>query len=317
MRAKSTGVSARPNPNIMIPSATGKPTVVNDEPMVSACSLSEIGIARIFCFDIVSCGGIVSGAHESRRSMPPMVQAWRPRPEAGFAKSARFDQPHHPMPVAAPRLQQFQHAVVIDRPADQRPPHQRRQVVVADADVSGSPCARCTVSAAVQTPMPATVRSAEVTAVRPGPFDGSLQTGGDPDRPADRRRPARVDTREMPFPGRDPAPFAGRTTRIPAGAGPGPDSEFGDQLEPGLPGVGADHPLLQHGGHQRFEDQAVRGIRRPGTARRVRCSSGCDELSNSDQSSRRRAFPAPVRPPSRRRPPGGGFTEPRVRPAGA
>lgn len=49
-----------------------------------------------------------------------------PRPEGWFAKTADLDQPHHPLPMARPRLQDFQHPVVVNRGADQRPTHHRR-----------------------------------------------------------------------------------------------------------------------------------------------------------------------------------------------
>src|SRR5947209_4873478 len=52
------------------------------------------------------------------------------RAESGLAHATHLDQPHSAVPVAGVRLQQLQHAVVVDGTTSERPAHQRGQVEV-------------------------------------------------------------------------------------------------------------------------------------------------------------------------------------------
>ena len=43
------------------------------------------------------------------------------RAESGFAESAGADEPHDSLPVPTPRLEQLEHAIIVDRAAGERP----------------------------------------------------------------------------------------------------------------------------------------------------------------------------------------------------
>jgi hypothetical protein len=65
--------------------------------------------------------------------VPAVVLHGHPRAEPGLPEAARLDEAHHPLTVAAPRLQQLEHAVVVDRVTGERPSHGVVHVEVADA----------------------------------------------------------------------------------------------------------------------------------------------------------------------------------------
>lgn len=51
-----------------------------------------------------------------------------------FAKTTGKNQPHNTLPMPPPGFEQLKHALVVHRPASERPAHHRWKVVVANAD---------------------------------------------------------------------------------------------------------------------------------------------------------------------------------------
>jgi len=143
--------------------------------------------------------------------MPAVIQPGGSRTESRFAKAARFDEPDDVMPMSGPLRQQFEHAVVIDRFADQRPADQSRKVIIADADR-----VRVAVGALHRLgggPDPDTRHRAQGRGDGGAAASGmhrSLESVGNPGCGNDRCGPTRVDAGQMSFPGRYPAPLPGR-----------------------------------------------------------------------------------------------------------
>ena len=163
-------------------------------------------------------GGVTSGqrsswsdsADQADHSPPAVIHPGSAGAESRFAEPAGFDQPNHPVPMSDPRLQQFEHAVVVDRPAGQRPAHHGGQVVVADADgvrvaVRALHDLRCG-------PHPdAGHRAQRTDHLRPASTakDRALQAFRDTCGVEHGPGPARIHPGQMPLPGGDRRPLLG------------------------------------------------------------------------------------------------------------
>ena len=65
--------------------------------------------------------------------MPAVILDRHARTECRFAESADLDEAHDALALASPGREQLEHAVVVDRFADQGPPDDSGQVVVTHA----------------------------------------------------------------------------------------------------------------------------------------------------------------------------------------
>jgi hypothetical protein len=70
-------------------------------------------------------------------SVRAVVLDRHPRSECRLPEPARDQQPNHPLPVSGPRLQQFEHPVIVHRRPNQCPADKGSQVIVTDTDVVG------------------------------------------------------------------------------------------------------------------------------------------------------------------------------------
>jgi K+:H+ antiporter len=175
----------------------------------------------------------------------------------GRPLAAHLQQPGGPVPVPGIGGEQFAHARVVHLLPDQRPAHDRGQVVVADrqgvgvtdgplADLGGGP-----------RPDPGQRLQPPVRLGR-GHRGGLLQLLGHPCRADDRPGADQFHPGTVPLPGRDadPGPRRGADPH-PRGRRPrGRVAEPEQQQPPGTLRLRADHLLLKHGGDQRLEHPA-------------------------------------------------------------
>ena len=178
------------------------------------------------------------------------------RPPPRLERPAQHDEPDRPLPVPPPRLEQLDHAVVVDAITGEREPDLVGEVVVAHAHgvgIAERPDARL---GARPRPDAGQAREHGVALIAGGclrrrPLDRRAPSGG----PRDRLRLRRFEARAVPRPARDEVPVGRwgehRARRRPGGALAAP----GEDHPPRPERLQAGHLLLEDRARQRVEDE--------------------------------------------------------------